>query len=54
MVACILGILVESRYPTRQELVGLVILTFGVMLAVWQVRGKAVTCMRNLPGLAAP
>ncbi len=38
MVACVLAILVESRYPSRQEFVALLILTLGVMLAVWQVR----------------
>lgn len=37
MVACVLAVLVESRYPTRQELVALIVLTLGVMLAVWQV-----------------
>ena len=41
MVACVLAVLVESRYPTHQELVALVVLTLGVMLAVWQVRGRA-------------
>lgn len=42
VVTCLLAILVESRYPSRQELGALVTLTVGVMLAVWQgtVTGK--------------
>lgn len=36
VVACVLAILVESKYPTRQEAVSLVVLSLGVMLAVWQ------------------
>lgn len=42
VVTCVLAILVESRFPSRQELVALVTLTLGVMLAVWQgtVTGK--------------
>jgi hypothetical protein len=42
VVTCVLAIVVESRYPTRQELTALVTLTLGVMLAVWQgtVSGK--------------
>lgn len=35
-MACVLAILVESKYPTRQEAVSLVVLSLGVMLAVWQ------------------
>lgn len=31
-----LAILVESKYPTRAEAASLVVLTLGVMLAVWQ------------------
>lgn len=38
VVTCVLAIAVESRYPSRQELTALLMLTFGVMLAVWQVR----------------
>jgi len=37
VVTCVLAIMVESRYPSRQELTALIMLTFGVMLAVWQV-----------------
>lgn len=42
VVTCVLAILVESRYPSRQELTALITLTLGVMLAVWQgtVSGK--------------
>jgi drug/metabolite transporter (DMT)-like permease len=35
-VTCVLGMLVESKYPSQQEAVALVLLSFGVMLAVWQ------------------
>ena len=42
VVTCVLAIVVESRYPTGQELWALITLTSGVMLAVWQgtVSGK--------------
>lgn len=42
VVTCLLAILVESRYPSGQELAALITLTVGVMLAVWQgtVTGK--------------
>lgn len=42
VVTCLLAILVESRYPSGQELAALITLTLGVMLAVWQgsVTGK--------------
>ena len=42
MVTCLLAIAVESRYPSQQELTALIMLTAGVMLAVWQgtVAGK--------------
>ena len=36
VVTCVLAILVESRYPSSQELAALITLTLGVMLAVWQ------------------
>jgi drug/metabolite transporter (DMT)-like permease len=36
VVACLLAILVESKYPTKAEAASLVVLTLGVMLAVWQ------------------
>ncbi|KAI3432322.1 hypothetical protein D9Q98_003881 [Chlorella vulgaris] len=36
VVACGLAIMVESKYPTRKEAASLVVLTMGVMLAVWQ------------------
>lgn len=36
VVTCVLAILVESRYPSRQEASALVILSVGVMIAVWQ------------------
>lgn len=41
-MTCLLAILVESRYPSGQELAALITLTLGVMLAVWQgsVTGK--------------
>lgn len=41
MVTCVLAIAVEGRYPSRSELTALLMLTFGVMLAVWQVRRHA-------------
>lgn len=42
VVTCLLAILVESRYPSGQELAALITLTLGVMLAVWQgtITGK--------------
>ncbi|PRW60834.1 Drug Metabolite transporter superfamily [Chlorella sorokiniana] len=42
VVTCVLAIAVEGRYPSRPELTALLMLTFGVMLAVWQgtVTGK--------------
>lgn len=42
VVTCILAISVESKYPTRKELIALIVLVTGVMLAVWQgaVAGK--------------
>ncbi|PSC73348.1 Drug Metabolite transporter superfamily [Micractinium conductrix] len=36
VVVCVLGVVVEGKHPTRQELGALVVLTIGVMLAVWQ------------------
>jgi drug/metabolite transporter (DMT)-like permease len=42
VVTCVLAIVVESRYPSGQELGALCTLCAGVMLAVWQgtVSGK--------------
>jgi drug/metabolite transporter (DMT)-like permease len=42
VVACLMAILVESKYPSRQEALSLVVLSLGVMLAVWQgtITGK--------------
>lgn len=42
VIACILAILVENKYPTRQEAMSLVVLSLGVMLALWHgsVAGK--------------
>jgi drug/metabolite transporter (DMT)-like permease len=42
VVACILAVLVEHKYPTNWEAGSLAILCLGVMLAVWQgtVTGK--------------
>lgn len=42
VVTCILAIVVERKIPTQQEVTSLVILTIGVMIAVWQgsVAGK--------------
>ena len=42
VVTCILRIMVEGTIPSKQEAVSLVVLTSGVMLAVWQgaVTGK--------------
>ena len=42
MVVCILSMLIMDKYPSRQEATALVVLTLGVMLAVWQgaVTGK--------------
>lgn len=42
VVTCVLGILVEKKWPTKQEASALFTLTSGVMLAVWQgtVTGK--------------
>ncbi|KAL4856523.1 putative sugar phosphate/phosphate translocator [Chlorella vulgaris] len=42
VVACVLSIVVESKYPSPQEAASLVVLSCGVMLAVWQgtVAGK--------------
>lgn len=52
VVTCLLAIAVESRYPSQQELAALVMLTFGVMLAVWQgtVAGKPYAIMFCLAG----
>lgn len=36
VVTCILGITVENRIPTKAEATSLVVLTLGVMIAVWQ------------------
>lgn len=36
VVTCILAILVERKIPTQQEVTALVVLTLGVMIAVWQ------------------
>ncbi|EFN51185.1 hypothetical protein CHLNCDRAFT_141340 [Chlorella variabilis] len=35
-VACIMAVLIESRYPSPQEAASLVVISLGVMLAVWQ------------------
>ena len=37
-----MAILVEAKYPSRQEALSLVVLSLGVMLAVWQgtITGK--------------
>jgi drug/metabolite transporter (DMT)-like permease len=42
VVTCGLAVLVESRMPTQQELIALIVLTVGVMIAVWQgtIAGK--------------
>ncbi|PRW61386.1 Drug Metabolite transporter superfamily [Chlorella sorokiniana] len=42
VVVCILSMLIMNKYPSRQEATALVVLTLGVMLAVWQgaVTGK--------------
>ena len=42
VVTCGLSVLVEKKMPTREELTALIILTIGVMIAVWQgtVAGK--------------
>jgi len=42
VVTCTLAIIVEGKIPTRQEATALIILTSGVMMAVWQgsVTGK--------------
>lgn len=51
MVTCLLAIVVESRYPSRQELTALIVLTMGVMLAVWQARWACVAaCCRACGG----
>lgn len=39
-VACIMAVLIESRYPSPQEAASLVVISLGVMLAVWQVGGQ--------------
>ena len=48
VVVCILSMLIMNKYPSRQEATALVVLTLGVMLAVWQgaVTGKpfAIVC----------
>lgn len=36
VVTCILAVVVEGQYPTQQELTALIVLTVGVMIAVWQ------------------
>ncbi len=42
MVACVLAIIVEGKYPSKEEATSLVVLSLGVMLAVWQgtITGK--------------
>lgn len=42
VVTCVLAVVVESRWPSKQEAIALITLTSGVMLAVWQgtVTGK--------------
>lgn len=52
-MVCLLGVAVEGRYPTQQELAALLVLRVGVMLAVWQgaVTGKPwaiVACMTSV------
>jgi hypothetical protein len=37
VVACVLAIVVESKWPSQEEAASLVVLSLGVMLAVWQV-----------------
>ena len=41
VVCSVLGVVVMNKYPTRQEATALIVLTLGVMLAVWQVRERA-------------
>ena len=53
VMVCLLGVAVEGRYPTQQELAALLVLRVGVMLAVWQgaVTGKPwaiVACMTSV------
>ena len=42
VVTCILSIVIEKKMPSREEFTSLLILTIGVMIAVWQgaVTGK--------------
>ena len=42
MVTCTLSVVVMHKHPSREEVTALVVLTAGVMLAVWQgtVSGK--------------
>ena len=35
-----MAVLIESRYPSPQEAASLVVISLGVMLAVWQVGGQ--------------
>lgn len=37
-MTCTLSVVVMHKHPSRQEVTALVVLTLGVMLAVWQVR----------------
>ncbi len=36
-VACIMAVLIERTYPSPQEAASLLVISLGVMLAVWQV-----------------
>ena len=42
VVTCILAVIVETKIPSRQEVTALMVLSFGVMIAVWQgtIAGK--------------
>jgi len=52
VVVCILSMLIMNKYPSRQEATALVVLTLGVMLAVWQgaVTGKPYAVMCCIAG----
>lgn len=47
VITCILAIPVENKLPTRREFLSLVVLTVGVMIAVWQgsISGKPVAIL---------
>jgi hypothetical protein len=52
VVTCVLAIVIESRIPSRQEATALMVLTGGVMIAVWQgtVAGKPYAIMLCIAG----